>query len=48
MPNLFLKAANGSKMSCFGYKDISVRIGNKNYDFKIIKSNVFGYDEYIL
>ena len=27
MPDLFLKAANGSRMSCFGHKVMSVRIG---------------------
>ena len=27
-PKRFLKAANGSRMSCFGYKDINIKIGN--------------------
>ena len=38
--NQFLKAANGSRMACYGYKDISVKIGRKPYKFKIIKAQV--------
>ena len=38
--NQFLKAANGSRMACYGYKDISIKIGRKPYKFKIIKSQV--------
>ena len=37
VPGMFLKAANGSKMSCYGYKNISIKIGSQNYEFKIIK-----------
>ena len=40
LPNLFLKAANGSRMSCYGHKVISVKIGHKDYKFKIIKAQV--------
>ena len=39
-PKLFLQAVNGSKIPCYGYKDISVRIGRKTYNFKAIKANV--------
>ena len=38
--NHFLKAANGSRMACFGYKDISIEIGPKSYKFRIIKAQV--------
>ena len=38
--NHFLKAANGTRMSCYGYKDVSIKIGDKPYDFKIIKAQV--------
>ena len=40
IPGTFLKAANGSRMSCYGYKQISIKIGEKNYPFKIIKAQV--------
>ena len=40
VPGQCLKAANGSRMSCFGYKDITLKIGRKQYDFKIIKAQV--------
>ena len=36
--NQFLKAANGSRMACFGYKDISIKIGWKPYPSKINKA----------
>ena len=38
--NQFLKAANGSRMACYGYKEISVKIGRKPYKFRIIKAQV--------
>ena len=38
--NQFLKAANGSRMACYGYKDILIKIGRKPYPFKIIKAQV--------
>ena len=38
--NHFLKAANGSRMACFGYKNINIKIGQKDYPFKIIKAEV--------
>ena len=40
IPNLFLKAANGSRMSCYGHKVMSVRIGQKDYKFRVIKAQV--------
>ena len=36
----YLKAANGSKMRCFGYKKIEIKINRKTYPFKIIKAEV--------
>ena len=39
-PSHYLKAANGTRMSCFGYKQIDIKIGRKNYPFRIIKSQV--------
>ena len=35
-----LRAVNGSKIECYGYKDISIQIGRKSYPFKAIKANV--------
>ena len=46
--NHFLKAANGSKMACFGYKDVDIKIGRKSYPFKInkaeVESPILGWD----
>ena len=39
-PNLLLKAANGSKMACYGFKNVNIKIGHKEYQFKIIKAQV--------
>ena len=38
VPNLFLKAANGTKIVCYGHKDVNIKIGNKSYPFRIIKA----------
>ena len=47
-PGVFLKAANGSKMSCYGYKVVSIRIGHKDYKYKVIKADmespIWGWD----
>ena len=40
LPDLFLRAVNGTKIQCFGYKNISIRIGRKTYPFRAIKANV--------
>ena len=40
VPGLVLKAVNGSKIECYGYKEISVKIGRKSYPFKAIKAKV--------
>ena len=39
-PNLRLKAVNGSKIECFGYKDIEIKIGRKDYGFRAIKAKI--------
>ena len=39
-PRLRLKAVNNSRMKCYGFKDIVVKIGRKEYRFKAIKSEV--------
>ena len=38
--NIHLKAVNGSKIKCFGYKDIVVQIHRKPYKFRAIKADV--------
>ena len=37
---MFLKAVNGTKIKCFGQKDVYIKIGRKNYPFKVIKAEV--------
>ena len=48
VPGLVLRAVNGSRIECFGYKMIEVKIGRKTYPFKAIKalvdSTVLGWD----
>ena len=39
-PSMSLKAANGSKMKCFGTKKLSVRINRKEYSILAIKTEV--------
>ena len=36
----FLKAVNGSRIKCFGFKQITIKIGRKEYHHKVIKANV--------
>ena len=40
LPHVFLKAANGSRMACFGKKTVSIKIGRKPYQFEFIKAQV--------
>ena len=35
-----LKAVNGTKLKCYGYKEVSVRINRKKYDIRAIKTDV--------
>ena len=35
-----LRAVNGSKIECFGHKEVMIKIGRKEYKFKAIKANV--------
>ena len=39
-PAMSLKAVNGSKLKCYGYKEVQVRINRKTYDIKAIKTDV--------
>ena len=39
-PDVFLRAVNGSRIQCYGFKDIEVQIGRKTYHFKAVKANV--------
>ena len=36
----FLRAVNGSRIKTFGYKDITIKIGRKAYDFRAIKADI--------
>ena len=46
--SVFLRAVNGSKIKTFGHKNITIRIGRKQYHFKAIiaqvESPVLGWD----
>ena len=48
VPGFFLKAVNGSKIECYGYKNLDIKIGRKTYPFRAIKaniaSNIIGWD----
>ena len=39
-PTMTLRAANGSKMKCFGTKELRVQINRKTYDIQAIKTEV--------
>ena len=39
-PGLFLRAVNGSRIQCFGYKDIVVQLGRKAYQMRAIKADI--------
>ena len=39
-PTMSLRAANGSKMKCFGTKKLTVRINRKEYSIQAIKTEV--------
>ena len=39
-PSMTLRAVNGSKLNCYGYKDVEVRIHRKKFKIKVIKSDV--------
>ena len=40
LPKTFLKAVNGSRLNCYGYKQVSIQIGRKQYRFQAIKADV--------
>ena len=35
-----LKAVNGSKIKCYGHKEVTVKIGRKPYKYRVIKADV--------
>ena len=39
-PKMSLRAVNGSKLKCYGFKEVSVRINRKSYPMKVIKTDV--------
>ena len=39
-PNITLKAVNGTKLKCYGYKEVKVQINRKQYKIKAIKTDV--------
>ena len=39
-PSVQLKAVNNTKMKCYGFKDVVIKIGRKTYKFRAIKSEV--------
>ena len=39
-PAMKLKAVNGSKLHCYGYKEIEVQINRKKYPVRVIKTDV--------
>ena len=39
-PNLFLRAVNGAKLRCYGYKQVDIQINRKRYPMKVIKTEV--------
>ena len=40
VPSMMLKAANGTRMKCFGQKEVQVRINRKEYKINAIKTEV--------
>ena len=39
-PRMFLRAVNGTRIKCYGYKQIEVKIGRKTYPYRLIKADV--------
>ena len=39
-PSVRLKAVNGSRMRCYGYKEVDIRINRKTYPIRVIKTDV--------
>ena len=40
LPGTFLRAVNGSKLRCYGYKQVSIQIGRKQFHYQAIKADV--------
>ena len=39
-PSVVLKAVNGTKLKCYGYKDVDIKIGRKTYAIQVVKTDV--------
>ena len=39
-PTIRLKAVNGSRIDCYGYKDIYIKLNRKSYKFRAVKANI--------
>ena len=39
-PNMTLRAVNGSKLKCYGLKDVEIKLGRKTFKMKVIKADV--------
>ena len=39
-PSVRLKAVNGSRLKCYGYKEISIKVNRKSYPIRVIKTDV--------
>ena len=39
-PSMSLKAVNGTKLQCYGLKDVEIKLGRKAYKMKVIKADV--------
>ena len=39
-PSIRLKAVNGSRIDCYGHKEIVIKLGRKAYKFKAIKAKI--------
>ena len=35
-PHMKLRAVNGSRLNCYGYKDVEIKIGRKKYDIVLV------------
>ena len=40
MSGTYLRAVNGAKLNCYGYKQVTIKIGRKSYHYQAIKADV--------
>ena len=40
IPGMYLKAVNGTKIPCYGFRKVNIRLGRKQYEYKAIVSDV--------